>query len=130
VGSRVGLHAVEKRKIFCTCRESNPGRPAGSPVPIPIELSRLPELERRKENNLWRRRQEPYKTRDSNYSTSSTCEVIIKRRFVPKARLEFPTYSPLYTIRMECHDPGYSAQFPNALSVILHSLFAFVVIYR
>jgi hypothetical protein len=31
VSPRAGLKAVEKRKIFCFCRESNPGRPALSP---------------------------------------------------------------------------------------------------
>jgi hypothetical protein len=30
VGPRAGLDAVEKRKIFCPFRESNPGRPACS----------------------------------------------------------------------------------------------------
>jgi hypothetical protein len=29
VGPRAGLGAVEKRKIFYLCRESNPDRPAG-----------------------------------------------------------------------------------------------------
>jgi hypothetical protein len=38
---RVGLDAVEKRKICCRCKEPNPGRPAGSLVAIPTELSRL-----------------------------------------------------------------------------------------
>jgi hypothetical protein len=32
MGSRFGLYAVEKRKIPCPCRESNPGRPARSIV--------------------------------------------------------------------------------------------------
>jgi hypothetical protein len=35
---RAGLVAVKKRKIL-PCRESNPGRPARSPVSILIELS-------------------------------------------------------------------------------------------
>jgi len=33
-GPRAGLEAVAKRKIPCPCRESNPGRPAGSLVTI------------------------------------------------------------------------------------------------
>jgi hypothetical protein len=41
VGPRAGLDAVAKRKILSHCRESNPGRPARSPVAIPTELSRL-----------------------------------------------------------------------------------------
>jgi hypothetical protein len=28
MGLRAGLHAVEKRRIACLCRESNPGYPA------------------------------------------------------------------------------------------------------
>jgi hypothetical protein len=32
VGPRGGLNAVEKLKIFCPCQESNPGRPARSPL--------------------------------------------------------------------------------------------------
>jgi hypothetical protein len=31
VGPKAGLDAVEKRKISCPCRESDPGRPAVSP---------------------------------------------------------------------------------------------------
>jgi hypothetical protein len=30
MGPRTGLDAVEKRKTFCPCRGSNPGRPANS----------------------------------------------------------------------------------------------------
>jgi hypothetical protein len=41
MGPRVGLDAVEKRKICCRCKKSNPGRSAGSLVAIPTELSRL-----------------------------------------------------------------------------------------
>jgi hypothetical protein len=37
MGPRVGLDAVEYRKISCPCRESNPGRPVRS-----LSLSRLP----------------------------------------------------------------------------------------
>jgi hypothetical protein len=39
VSPRAGLDAVEKRKISCPCRESNPGRPAHTqPVAIPTKL--------------------------------------------------------------------------------------------
>jgi len=34
MGPRADLDAVVKRKIFCTCQESNPGRPARSLVTI------------------------------------------------------------------------------------------------
>jgi hypothetical protein len=36
---RVGLDAVENRKIFFPCRASNPGRRARSRRSIPTELS-------------------------------------------------------------------------------------------
>jgi hypothetical protein len=43
VGPRVGMEVVaERKKEFCPCRESNPGRPARSLVTILTELSQLP----------------------------------------------------------------------------------------
>jgi hypothetical protein len=42
VGPKGGLNAVEKEKISCFCRESNPGRPFRSLIAIPTELTRLP----------------------------------------------------------------------------------------
>jgi hypothetical protein len=44
VGPRIGLDAMEKRKIF-PCRESNPGRPACSLVAIPTELQLEPQIQ-------------------------------------------------------------------------------------
>jgi hypothetical protein len=41
VSPRVGLDAVNKRKIPCPCRDSNPGLPSRNLVTILTELSRL-----------------------------------------------------------------------------------------
>jgi len=41
VGHRVGLDAVGVRKNSCPYRESNPGRPAGIPVNMLTELTRV-----------------------------------------------------------------------------------------
>jgi hypothetical protein len=39
VGQRADLDVMEKRKIYCHCREPNPGRHALSLVAIPTELT-------------------------------------------------------------------------------------------
>jgi hypothetical protein len=33
VGSRTGLNALEKRKIYCSCLDSNPDPSADHPIP-------------------------------------------------------------------------------------------------
>jgi hypothetical protein len=45
VGPSAGMGTMEKRNPTFTCRESNPGRPAGNLVSIMTELSRLRQLE-------------------------------------------------------------------------------------
>jgi hypothetical protein len=45
VGLRVGLNAMEKRKIVCLCLESYHGHAARSVVSIPTEISRLLSVE-------------------------------------------------------------------------------------
>jgi hypothetical protein len=44
VGPKAGLDAVEQRKIYCPCRESNPGRPARSPSLYRLSHPNYPTL--------------------------------------------------------------------------------------
>jgi hypothetical protein len=88
VGPRAGLDTVEKRKVFCPFRESNPGRPARSP-----SLRRLSNAS----SQIYSSEKEDWEGQEENGDINSnlvseqkhenTCQMLVLRALAQSAAL-------------------------------------------